>query len=174
MSRRLELDYVVPPRRPMWLGLLLLAVALGITAHLVQRFGAARDERSRIETTQGLLNTDRPAATKAVPFERLDEQVKSAETIVRQLTLPWATLIEVMEGASTKDVAVLQVQPEAQQRVLRITAEARHHQAMLQYLQKLAASRALYEVHLLNHQVQNDDPQKPLQFSVQASFKVAP
>jgi Tfp pilus assembly protein PilN len=173
MSRRLELDYVVAPRRPLWLGLLLLAIALAVAADLVKRFGAARDERSRIETTQGLLNTDRPAA-KAVPIERLDEQVKSAETIVRQLTLPWATLIEVLEGANTKDVAVLQVQPEAQQRVLRITAEARHHKAMLQYLQKLAGNRALEEVHLLNHQVQTDDPQKPLQFSVQASFKVAP
>ncbi len=173
MTRRIELDYVVPPRRPLWLGLLLLAIALGIAADLVKRLGAARDERSRIETTQGLLNTERPAA-KALPVERLDEQVKSAETIVRQLTLPWATLIEVLEGATTKDVAVLQVQPEAQQRVLRITAEARHHKAMLQYLQKLGASRTLEEVHLLNHQVQTDDPQKPLQFSVQATFKVAP
>jgi Tfp pilus assembly protein PilN len=173
MSRRLELDYVVPPRRPLWLGLLLLAIALGIAADLVKRFGVARDERSRIETTQGLLNTERPVAA-ALPVERLDEQVKSAETIVRQLTLPWATLIEVLEGATTQDVAVLQVQPEAQQRVLRITAEARNHKAMLQYLQKLAASRALDEVHLLNHQVQIDDPQKPLQFSLQATFKVAP
>ncbi len=173
MSARLELDYVVAPRRPLWLGLLLLAVALGIAVDLVKRFGAARDERSRIETTQGLLNTDRPAA-KAAPVERLDEQVKAAETIVRQLTLPWATLIEVLEGATTKDVAVLQVLPEAQQRVLRITAEARHHKAMLQYVQKLAANRALEEVHLLNHQVQTDDPQKPLQFSLQATFKVGP
>jgi hypothetical protein len=173
MSRRLELDYVVPPRRSLWLGLLLLAIALGVAADLVKRFTAARDERGRLEATQGLLNTERPAV-KPVPVERLDEQVKSAETAVRQLTLPWATLIEVLENATTPDVAVLQVQPEAQQRLLRITAEARNQKAMLLYLRKLAANSALEEVHLVNHQVQSDDPQKPLQFSVQANFKVAP
>jgi Tfp pilus assembly protein PilN len=176
MSRpRLELDYVVPPRRSLWLGLLLLAIALGVAADLIARFSAARDERSRIEATQGLLNTERPAAKPvAVPVERLDEQIKAAEATVRQLTLPWATLIEVLENATTPDVAVLQVQPEAQQRLLRLTAEARNQKAMLLYMRKLADSNALEDVHLVNHQVQNDDPQKPLQFSAQATIKVTP
>lgn len=170
---RLELDYVVPPRHPAWLGLLLLALALGIGTDLVLRFVSARDERSHMSTTQERLNTARPAAT-AVAGERLDEQVKSAETIVRQLTLPWATLIAVLEDVATKDVALLQVRPEAQQRLLRFTAEARNHQAMLQYLNNLAAARGIDDVHLLSHQVQLDDPQKPVQFSAQAAFKAAP
>ena len=170
---RLELDFVVPPRRSLWLGLLLLAVALGIAADLVLRLQNARDELNRIEATQNLLSADRPPA-KRIPVERLEEQVKAAETAVRQLTLPWATLIETLEDSAAKDVAVLQVQPEAQQRLLRITAEARTHGAMLQYLRNLATASAFSDVHLLNHQVQLDDPQKPLQFSVQATFKAAP
>ncbi len=170
---RLELDYVVPARRPRWLGLLLLTVALGISADLALRFREARDTLSHIEAMQGPLNTDRPSA-KPVPAERLDEQVKAAETAVRQLTLPWATLIEVLESAAVADVAVLQVQPEAQQALLRLTAEARNRGAMLQYVRNLAATDALNNVHFLNHQVQLDDPQKPLQFSIQAAFKLTP
>ena len=92
---RLELDFVVPPRRSLWLGLLLLAVALGIAADLVLRLQNARDELNRIEATQNLLSADRPPA-KRIPVERLEEQVKAAETAVRQLTLPWATLIETL------------------------------------------------------------------------------
>lgn len=167
-----ELDYVVSPARPLWLGLLLFAVALGIAADLAFRYRNARDSIGRSETTQVMLNTDRRLTP--VPMERLDEQVKAAETAVRQLSLPWATLIEVLEDATTRDVAVLQVQPEAQQRLLRITAEARNHKAMLQYQHNLAAASVLDDVHLLNHQVQLDDPQKPLQFSIQATFKAAP
>jgi Tfp pilus assembly protein PilN len=169
---RLELDYVVPPHRPVWLGLLLLTVALGIAADLVLRFLNARDVLGLAEATQSLQTTHRPA--KPVPMERLDEQAKAAEAAVRQLTLPWATLIQILEDATTKDVAVLQVRPEAQQRLLRITAEARNHKAMLLYQRNLAATSVLDDVHLLNHQAQLDDPQKPLQFSIQATFKVAP
>jgi Tfp pilus assembly protein PilN len=168
----LELDYVVSPQRPQWIGLLLLTVALGIAADLVLRYRNAHDAIGRAETTQGMLNAVRRATRE--PVERLDEQVKAAEAAVRQLTLPWAALIEVLEDATTNDVAVLQVQPEAQQRLLRITAEARNHKAMLQYQSNLAAARVLDNVHLLNHQVQLEDPQKPLQFSIQATFKAAP
>lgn len=157
----------------MWPGLLLLAIALSLAASLVLRFREARNELSRIETTQSVLKTDRPPA-RGMPAEKLDEQVKAAETVVRQLTLPWAALIETLEAAAAKDVAVLQVQPEAQQRLLRITAEARNHGAMLQYLRNLSSARALSDVHLLTHQVQIDDPQKPLQFSLQATFAVTP
>ena len=168
----IELDYVVLRHHPAWIGLLLLTVALGIAVDLVLRYRSARDALGRAETTQGTLNADRRATS--VPLERLEEQVKVAETAVRQLTLPWATLIEVLEDATMKDVAVLQVQPEAQQRLLRITAEARNHKAMLQYQSNLAAASVFENVHLLNHQVQLDDPQKPLQFSIQATFKAAP
>lgn len=169
---RLDLDFIAPSRRPRWIGLLLLAVALTIGGDLALRLQDARTELNRLDTTQSLLNLDR-APVKPVPVERLDEHVKASETVVRQLTLPWATLIETLESASTKDVAVMQVQPEALQGQLRVTAEARNQDAMWQYLDNLASAKTLANVHLLNHQVQVDDPQKPLQFSVQATFRPA-
>jgi hypothetical protein len=108
---------------------------------------------------------------RAVPKERLDEQAKSAEAVVRQLTLPWAGLIGAIEQAATKDVAILQLQPDAEQRLLRVTAEARHRDAMFEYLRRLGAAQELANVVLVSHQVQRDDPQQPIQFSVQASLK---
>lgn len=169
----LQLDYIQAPRRMLWPGLLLLVLALLAAAHLGLRWREARTEINRIETTRSLVNAERPRA-KAVPMERLDEHVKAAETVVRQLTLPWAPLIETLENVAVKDVAVLHVQPDAQQRNLRITAEARNANAMWQYVHNLTAAKTLTAVHLVNHQVQAEDPQKPLQFSVQASFKASP
>jgi Tfp pilus assembly protein PilN len=93
---------------------------------------------------------------------------------MRQLTLPWGPLIETVENAGSQDVAILQLQPEAQQRVLRITAEARTQDAMVDYLKRLTQARGFNEVHLLNHQVQQDDPQRPVQFAAQASFRGMP
>jgi hypothetical protein len=168
----LQLDFIQPPRRPVWLGLLLLAIALGVAAELVLRWQDTRGELRRIEAANNLLNGERPRA-KPVPVERLDEHLKSAEAVVRNLTLPWASLIETLESTTTPDVAVLQIQPDAQQGLLRISGEARNQGAMWQYVRSLSAAQSLQEVHLLNHQVQQEDPQKPLQFSLQARIKGA-
>lgn len=170
---RIELDFIVAPRRSVWLGLLLLTVALGVAADLVLRLQNARNELSSIEATHDLLSAERPPARR-LPVERLEEQVVATQTVVRQLTLPWATLIETLEDSAAQDVAVLQVQPDAQQGLLRIAAEARTYGAMLQYLRNLSSGDAFSDVHLLSHQVQLDDPQKPLRFSVQATIKAAP
>jgi hypothetical protein len=45
---------------------------------------------------------------------------------------------------------------------------------MLEYLRRLTAANTLSEVHLLSHQLQTEDPQWPLQFSVQMRFKGGP
>jgi Tfp pilus assembly protein PilN len=108
---------------------------------------------------------------RALPKERLEAETKSAEAVVRELTLPWAGLIRSLEEAAMRDVAILQLQPDAHQRVLKLTAEARSQEAMFQYLRRLAAAKSLGEAHLVSHQVQRDDPQRPIQFSVQATLR---
>ena len=173
MLPRLSIDYIVSPRRPRWAGYALLAVALAIAGNLVVRYQAVQLDLERAETTKGLL-ADARRAPQPIPKARLDEQVKNAEAVVQQLALPWALLIHTLEEAASRDVAILQLQPDAQQRLLKITAEARDNDAMLEYLRRLAAAKALSRVHLVSHQVQSEDPQRPIQFSVQAGFKATP
>jgi hypothetical protein len=55
--------------------------------------------------------------------------------------------------------------------MLRISAEARSQDAMVEYLRRLADGQGFAYVHLLSHEVQQDDPQHPIQFLAQASFK---
>jgi hypothetical protein len=171
--RRLELDYVAAARRPLWLGVLILAVSLGIGAELFARYRAAQLELERLRAAASLVGPERRPA-RAVPKERLDEEVRAAEAVVRQLTLPWAALVQTIERAATREVAILQLQPDAQTRVLRLTAEARSREAMFDYVRRLGAARTLSDVHIVSHQVQLDAPQRPIQFAVQAAIKAAP
>jgi hypothetical protein len=166
---RLHLDYIERATRLPWSGVLLLAVALAIAADLALRLREARSELSRIAADQELRHAERPAVRRA-PGARLEQDAKTAENVVRELTLPWATLLETLEAASAREVAILQIQPEAPRQLLRIMAEARNHQAMLGYLDRLSASGKLRDVHLVNHQKQQDDPQRPLQFVVHANL----
>src|SRR2546421_411835 len=48
---------------------------------------------------------------------------------------------------------------------------ARYRDAMFEYLRRLGSAQGLAEVHLVSHQVQREDPQRPIQFSVQAAIK---
>jgi Tfp pilus assembly protein PilN len=170
--RPLELDYIASPRRPVWLGVAILAAALALGGVLFEQYRDTQVELSRLETEAGMLGSDRRPA-RAVPKERLDEEVKAAEVVVRSLTLPWASLVETLEKASTRDVALLQLQPDAQNRLVRLTLEARSRQAMFDYMRRLGASQTLADAHILSHQVQIEDPQKPIQFSVQATMREA-
>jgi hypothetical protein len=167
---RVELDYVAPVRRPRWLGLATLALAVGLSAWLGAGFLQSRAELARLAAAASMAAPERRPA-RPVPQARLEEETKSAEAVVRELTLPWAALLRSLEEAATRDVAVLQLQPDAQLRVLKLTAEARSQEAMFRYLQRLAAAKNLADAHLVSHQVQRDDPQRPIQFSVQASLR---
>jgi hypothetical protein len=167
--QRVELDYIAPVRRPLWPGVLLLAVSLGVAAGLGARYRDAQFEVVRLHAQSGLIVPERPA--RPIPREKLEEEARNAELVVRQLTLPWPALIGTIEQAATRDVAILQLQPDAETRVLRLTAETRHREAMFDFLRRLSAARGLTDVHLVSHQVQRDEPQKPIQFSVQASIR---
>jgi Tfp pilus assembly protein PilN len=168
--RLLELDYVASPRRAHWLGFMVLALALCVAADVVIRHRDARRELSALDAAQGLLNGER-SPSKALPQGRLDEEAKSVNEVVRQLTLPWAKMLAAVERASSSEVVVLQLQPEAQQRLLRLTAEARNRKAMLDYVRRLEQDRALAEVHLIRHEVRLDHPARPIQFGVQATLR---
>ncbi len=167
---RIELDYVAVPRRPRWMGASVLILALAVSGDMVVRYRNALNELAAVEAAQGMLNADR-RPQRAVPKERLDAEAKIIDAAVRQLSIPWAQMIEAVEAASTGEVTVLQLQPDTQQRSLRLTAEAKSREAMLRYVRRLGETPALSGVHLVNHHVQVEDPSRPIQFGVQAAFR---
>lgn len=169
---RLELDHVVPPRRRRWPGVLILGVSLLACADSVLRYREAQAELASVRTQ--VLVLSRPRAPHPAPNRASVEQEKSARAAIHQLALPWAGLIAALEGAATPDVALLQLQPEAQSQVIRITAQARSTTAMFRYLRGLGKARGLSQVHLLSHEVREDDPQHAVRFAAQASFRGMP
>lgn len=170
MSRRpLQLDFVVPRKRGRLAGLFVLGISLALAGGMIFEYRQTQQRLHELDAVEALLSAARPAP--AIPRERLDAEMKSAQATVRQLTLPWAQLIDSLERASTKEVAVLHIQPDAQNRLVRVTAEARAQEPMLEYLRRLGSTGSFAEVHLISHQVREDDPARPIQFSVQASFR---
>jgi hypothetical protein len=170
---RLDLDHVASADRYRAVGALLLVFSLAVAVALVLRYGDAAIELDRMQIARALVGTGRNSV-KAVPKAKLDEEARTADAVLRQLTLPWPDIIRTIEEAATRDVAVLQMQPDALRRELRLSAEARNQDMMLEFLRRLASAKALGDVHIVSHQVQMEDPQRPLQFSILALMRERP
>lgn len=166
---RLHLDYQAVRRGPRLLGFALLVLTIAAVGLLLERHRSVRTEIARLEASQS-LRADRP--TRAPKRSDADE-LKDADAVLRQLALPWASIVRAVESSATADVALLQMQPDARERQVRLGAEARSEQAMLEYLRRLKGTQLLDDVHLASHQVVADDPQRPIQFTVLARLRGA-
>lgn len=176
--RALRLDYQRRTRPVSWLGLGMLAsalVALALTAGYYRQLGqgielwesrVAHEERLAGHRARAL----RPASAEAAREQVLE--VEHANQVLRQLSLPWDTLFRAVESAGGKNVALLSLEPDIQKGSVRISGEAKDFAAMLEYVRQLATRDVFGSVHLQNHQIRQDDPQKPVRFSLLAVWKV--
>jgi hypothetical protein len=167
---RIELDYVASPRRSHWVGVGVLAIAAAAATHLAVHQRQLQHELSAIALAQGARDAQALSARR-IPKERLDEEAKQLESAARELALPWPEIVQAIESASMREVGVLNMQPDAQQRVLKLTGEAKSREAMLEYVRRITQTKALGDVYLVSHQVQKEDPSRPIVFALQASFK---
>jgi len=165
-TARIELDYVAAPRSAVWPGIAVLCVSLAAAGQLALHQHAVHRDLAAVAAVQGARDLVQPRAAS----KTADEDLKQAEAVVRQLTLPWSDIVRAIESASMREVGVLNMQPDAQQRVLKLTAEAKTREAMIEYVRRIAQTRGLSNVYIVNHQIQVDDPSRPIQFSVQASL----
>ena len=172
--RPLQLDFQRRARVATPIGWIMLAVgmiATGIAARAVfvtsrdiqnAEYTLARLDRKPVPVTRGEIARGQAA--------RLDDEIEFANAVAERLTMPWEDLLRTLEAATTGDVALLSVQPDAQRKVLRITAETKTKTEMLAYLERLGRSSTLSSVQLLNHEVGVLEPGQPVRFSMQASW----
>lgn len=103
---------------------------------------------------------------------RTAEEVKAANGVIRRLSLPWEDLFIAIEGSIDDDVTLISIEPQSEAGQVTITAEARSAQSMTDYGQRLASSARFGDVRIQSHQVQVQDPQKPVRFTLLARWLV--
>jgi hypothetical protein len=170
VPQRLIVDFVAPPA-PSGFGRVLLAVAvLAAVAVGTQLLFAWNDYRQeRTDLASAIQRGTAPVIDSSRRSPATLAGLQSAGTVARGLTAPWPDLLRSIETIRNKDVALQIVEPIAARQSVRITADARHFEAMLDYLEQLRA-RALSEVVLTSHQVQVQQPGTPIRFQVQAKW----
>ena len=170
--RPLRIDFARSAAAPAWLGWGLLAVSLAAAGLLGVQFRAAQTELARLEDGAERLRARQTRAVADPQSARaLREELTRARAVTQQLSLPWGRLFEAVEGAASKQVALIALQPESGQGVVRITAETRDLAEALEFVRRLSAMRQLRGVHLASHQIQTESAERPVRFVVLASLQ---
>lgn len=175
--RRLDLDFQRGRRTgPLGWTLLLCGVLLAGLV-LLQRQEIAVETASRereLHRLERLLQRDGDAwaPLSAAESRAQDATLAEMRRVSAQMNLPWGQLFGTLEAIRMEDVALLSLAPDARKRKLRISAEARSLEAMLEFHRRLEQSDNLSDVSLLNHEVLAQEPERPVRFNLLATWEV--
>jgi Tfp pilus assembly protein PilN len=175
----IRVDFLRNPRAPSAAGIAFLLVGALAAATSISWYVSVSGEIERLEATAGEMKR----MTRRVPgrmtesprdAREMQQEIRIANQVVRQMTLPWDRLFRELEVAASREVALLAVQPDVASRQVRISGEAASFKAMLEYSRRLEQTDMLGEVVLLGHEVRSQDPQRPVTFSLSAGWSERP
>ncbi len=126
----------------------------------------------RIETQRQKKIAPRVRSTSHVREvgQEIQQEIARANVIMNQINLPWESLFDSIEQASSKEIALLSLQPNVANRTLRIGGEAKTMSALLDFVEAIEREIIFEKAHLLNYKIKQNSPQQPVGFLLIASW----
>jgi hypothetical protein len=170
----MRLDFAATESGASWSGLLMLVLGLAAAGLIVGDYQRLLASAERIEAELGRLSAPRRGAEPARDARKQGEAVARSNEVAHELSRRWDRVFLALESAKAPDVALLAIEPDPRKGVLRVTAEAKGKNAMLDYVDRLQAAQSLQRVMLESHEVLSQVPEKPVRFVVTASWVATP
>jgi hypothetical protein len=158
------------------MAVLLLACGLSLAVVALMNFEYSRRDTARWEAELAMARGKLDRSARNPSKERGDtaqraEEIAAANAVIRQLNLPWEEMFSAFELATNDEVALLGIEPDAKKKVVKVTAESKTAEGMLNYIKRLQQATLLDDVLLQKHELQTRDPEKPLRFIVTSAWK---
>ncbi|MES2901021.1 MAG: PilN domain-containing protein [Pseudomonadota bacterium] len=176
--KQLAIDFAAPglarslyrTRPAMWallaMGTLLCVVAALLGWRLLAQQQANEAELAALQRRLGAP----PVVVVATQPGVSEQQAAAVNGAVMQLNLPWRALHDAIGAATPAAVALLALEPDARKRSIKITAEARSSDNMIGYLEKLKQQQLFAGVNLVRHEINEQDPNRPIRFQIEAQW----
>lgn len=161
--------------RPLTWLLVCLGLALCISfAASAINLTRERDRRAlELQTNQTKMvarTTPKPVAKQLhIP----ETQAKAVNAAIAQLNLPWHQLLDALEAATPPNIALLTIEPDAKKHLVKGMAEAKTSDDMIAYIESLKKQATFQNVVLTKHEINEQDPNKPLRFQFEAYWLTA-
>lgn len=154
------------------LGLLLLAVTV---MHLKSTMEETTYWETQVDRFEHLQQQKRaPRASSSRASQESQQELKHAREIMKQLNLPWEILFDSLEYTVTKDIALLSVQPNVANQSIRINGEARNLAALTDFVEAIEREAFFENAHILSYKVKQENPHRPILFSLITSWIETP
>lgn len=129
-------------------------------------FTELRAEKQRTSQVQERL--DRLQAELGKPVQlRPKEQLAEYNRVTRNLNTPWATIFALLERRVPRDVALISIEPDAARRIVRLQAEARTLDDLIQCAESLRSDETVARVLPLQHETNEQDPSRPVRLTLE-------
>ncbi|MGV0983645.1 MAG: hypothetical protein ACOYB2_03770 [Limnohabitans sp.] len=97
---------------------------------------------------------------------QISEALRVGERVSRQLNTPWDKLFSSIEFSQFKDVAVLEISPDATASKVRISGEVRDQDALTEYTKSFWKNENFSGAYLVRQKINDKSPENPIQFSL--------
>ncbi len=169
--RTLELDFA--PARVRLAGCILLGLAVVCATVLGLSYRALVQEIEAKEAR--LAKAVRGDQPKLAQRPMNAEEYKFARETAWRLGVPWDRLFRGLEAAAIDRVALLVIEPDLEHRTITISGEAKDYLATLSYVAGLSDQHeAFAKVYLQRHEIHASASERPLAFTVSASWRHQP
>lgn len=126
---------------------------------------------NRLEQQQQHSKTSRTPRTPVARItQETQQELKQANEILRLINLPWEALFDSLEYAVSKEVALLSVQPNVANQTLRVNGEAKNLEALTNFVEAIEREEVFENAHLLNYKVKQENPYRPIAFSLTTTW----
>ncbi|MGE5522267.1 MAG: PilN domain-containing protein [Rhodospirillaceae bacterium] len=149
------------------LGMLLLGGAYAQYSEVEESLAAARARVAQHRESKRV-------AGAAARTGETDPTVKAIGVVRDQLAAPWGPLFVEVESAANDDVALLSLHADTSAHTIRVSGEARNFGALMAYVRRLEASPVFADVRLAGHEVRQQDPRRPVAFSLTGAWVGTP
>ena len=155
-----------------WLALGVSAVAAALLARHDLRLTAQLEQlQDRNEALSARLHPPATRGVARVPDAREMVRIEHANAVIDQLAVPWGELFRALESADPRGTGLLSLSPNATDRSVRLSGEARTVADVVAYVDRVAAQPSLGQVHLVGYDTVARDGVQVISFTVSAKWK---
>lgn len=178
-TRRISIDFAPPSvARGLahaslfaWLSVMASVALCVVAAFTLLKLDERKNQvNGEIETELQAARTARAARPAPQPILIPDAQARAVNQAIAQLNLPWRDVFDAVEAATSPSIALLSLEPDARKRRLNGIAECRSSEDMIAYIEDLKRQAFFTTVVLTRHEINEQDPNKPLRFHFEAQW----
>lgn len=172
----LRLEYQPSPPFPL-AGSVLFALAVGMLMLTGAYYLKLSDQTISWETKLERMKSKGTAPVSAGRIEDAASQadlaleVNAANAVLRQLTVPWDDFFGALESSGRGKVTLLALEPDVEKLQVKVVGETKNYEGVMSYITQLEGKPIFSSVYLLNHHVEQQDPDKPVRFSLVAAWR---